>query len=66
MAIRPKITGNKTDFISIKTSTKTLRLVRLISGYTGEKHYEITERLLEIEFEKVRKEFEAKEKAITE
>ena len=37
------------QFVTIKTSPKALKLIRLVSAYTSEKQYQLLERLLEAE-----------------
>lgn len=40
--------------ITIKTTPKVKRLLRLAAAYTDEKQYQVLERLLELEVDKVR------------
>ena len=46
----------KTKLITIKTSEKAHQLLRIISAYTGETHYQVLERILAKELERVQKE----------
>lgn len=50
----------KTKLITIKTSEKAHQMLRVIAAYTGETHYQVLERVLAKELERVEKEHRQK------
>ncbi len=46
----------ETKLITTKFSTQALKYVRMLAALTGEKQYEIVERVLKVELERIQKE----------
>lgn len=42
------------EFITIKTTREALKLLRIISAYTGEKQWEVMQRVLNIELNQLK------------
>jgi hypothetical protein len=49
-------TKTKTEFVTHKTTLLVLKLSRLVAALTGEKQYQVLERLLKAELERVQNE----------
>lgn len=49
-----KITTMKATLVTIKITIKALRLLRIIAAMTGEKQYEVIDRLVESEMERLK------------
>ena len=50
-----KITPMASELTTIKTSLDALKMLRVVAALTGEKQYEVIERLLKAELEKIEK-----------